>query len=197
MAVSHDDSWTRPPPLPWTALAWAMALGFAAFLLALAVQGRADALLIGSAFALPLALLLLLPLGLPAMIVAAGSFVLVLSGLGWALDWYGALWWFDLLIHGLNPLVLTTGSFLMLWKAGLPPAPGRGRLLLWGALYGLALGVGWELIELTFLVLTWDDTLSDLAMDVVGAALGGAWAGRLVARGAVRQVGRRRLRRAG
>ena len=38
---------------------------------------------------------------------------------------------------------------------------------------GLVLGIMWEVLELTFVNLTWEDTTVDLVMDTAGAALAG------------------------
>jgi VanZ family protein len=48
-----------------------------------------------------------------------------------------------------------------------------GPWIVIAALSGLFLGIVWEVLEALFLNLSWVDTLSDLVLDMVGAALGG------------------------
>lgn len=161
----------------WIVLSWAGVVVFAGILTALLFAGRWPELRIAASFFLPLLAFMLLPHGLPPLLVAliTGSFLL--SAAGWALDWYSLFWWFDVVLHALNPMVMTAASVVMLWKAELVSAR-AGSLVLWATLLGLVLGLSWELIEVTFLVLTWPDTILDLVMDVSGAALGGwvaAW----------------------
>ena len=47
---------------------------------------------------------------------------------------------------------------------------------------GFVLGVLWELVEMTFLDLTWTDTLVDLLMDTIGAAVAAAFVGWVIRR---------------
>lgn len=185
-----------PPALTdgrgWLALSWAGAAAFAAGLCTLLLAARWAELRMASCFFLPLLALLLLPHGLPPLLVAVATGSVLLSAAGWALDWYSLLWWFDILLHALNPFVLVAGSMVMFWKAGFLGVRGReGRFVLCSALLGLALGLAWELFELTFLPLTWPDTILDLVMDMAGAALGGWFAAWLIKVRGQPPVGRR------
>ncbi len=54
--------------------------------------------------------------------------------------------------------------------------PGTGGIVIMAALIGLGLGIAWELLEATFLNLSWPDTLLDVVMDTIGAAIGGSFA---------------------
>lgn len=176
----------------WLVLSWGIVAVFAAGLCTLLLSGRWAELRMASAFFLPLLALMLLPHGLPPLLVALGAACSLVSAAGWALDWYALLWWFDVLLHALNPFALTAGSMVMFWKAGFVSPRGReGRFVLLSAAYGLAIGTAWELVELTFLTLTWPDTILDLAMDAAGAALGGWLAAWLIAVQGRPPVGRR------
>lgn len=185
---------TRPAliDLPlWLALAWLGVALSAMGLAALVLLGRWPELGIAICFFLPLLALMLCPHGLPSLLMAGIAGCFLVSGAGWALDWYGLFWWFDVLIHGLNPVAMVAGSMFMLWKADLVASARPGRFVWLASLYGLALGIGWELIEVTYLPLTWPDTILDLVMDTAGAALGG-WLGLwLIERRGGAPVGRR------
>lgn len=160
----------------WRRLSWGGTVAFAAALAALVLLGRWQELRIAVCFFVPLVAVLLIPHGLPDLLLATIVAAFLLSAAGWAWDWYARWWWFDVLLHTINPAVIMTGSMFMLWKAGfLRHAPGRGRFVLWSTAFGTVLGVGWELFEFTYLPLTWPDTLLDLLMNGAGAALGG-WA---------------------
>jgi hypothetical protein len=176
----------------WTRLAWASLLALVLWMGLLALNGAWWEWRVALAFAAPFLVMMLVPHGMPPLLVgiAAGSFTI--SALGWALDWYALYWWFDLLLHTLNPFVIMAGSMFMLWKADLLPMPTGSRAFIGlSTLIGLALGILWELLELTFLVLTWADTLSDIVADTVGAALGGWFAGWLIRARGLAPVGRR------
>lgn len=176
----------------WRLVAWGCVLLLAAGLLAFAQLGRWSELRIATCFFLPLLVLVLAPHGLPSLLVALAAASLAVSAAGWALDWYAPLPWFDLLLHALNPFTIMACSLFMLWKADLAPPPGRGGFLLWAAVLGTAFGIAWELFEARFLDLTWPDTLSDLAMNLLGSILGGRFAAWVIARRGLPPVGRRR-----
>jgi hypothetical protein len=53
------------------------------------------------------------------------------------------------------------------------------------------MGIAWELFELTYLQLTWPDTILDLVMDTSGAALGGWFALWMIRARGLPPVGRR------
>lgn len=177
----------------WLVLSWAGVAAFAAWLLTLVLAARWPELRMASCFFLPLLLLLLVPHGLPPLLLAVGTGCFLVSAAGWALDWYSHLWWFDVVLHALNPFALTTASMFMLWKAELLSVRRPGRFVLWSAGLGLVLGIVWELFEVTFLVLTWADTLQDLVMDTAGAALGGWFAAWMIRVRGQPPVGRRPL----
>lgn len=176
----------------WLALAWGCVVVFALWLAALLLWERWPELRMASCFFLPLLGMMLLPHGLPPLLVALLAGFTLLSAAGWALDWYALFWWFDVLLHALNPFAIVAASMVMLWKADLVSPTGReGRFVLLAALFGLTLGIGWEVLELAFLVLTWPDTTLDLVMDTAGAALGGWFAAWIIAARGQTPVGRR------
>jgi len=158
----------------WIMLSWAGTVVFAAALATLALLGRWDEFGIAACFFGPLLAVKLTPHGLPNLLLAIITACFLVSAAGWAWDWYGRFWWFDVALHMLNPLVMMAGSMFMLWKAGLlSHAPRKGRFVMWSTALGFALGVVWEIFEFTYLPLTWPDTILDLVMDTAGAALGG------------------------
>ena len=175
----------------WTALSWLGVAVFALWLGTLIHAARWPELRMAACFFLPLVLMLLIPHGLPPLMLAIGTACFLVSAAGWSLDWYSDFWWFDVAVHALNPFALTAASMFMFWKAELLPAPGAGRFVLWSAALGLILGIAWELFELTFLQLTWPDTILDLVMDSSGAALGGWFAFWMIRARGLPPVGRR------
>lgn len=180
----------------WRALSWFGAVLFAAALTTLMLLGRWPELQIAACFFVPLLAVMLIPHGLPNLLVAVIVACILVSAAGWAWDWYAGLWWFDVVLHAVNPLVMMAASMFMLWKAAfLAHAPRKGRFVLWSTGLGLALGVAWELIEVTYLPLTWPDTILDLVMDTAGAALGGWLAIWLIEQRGQAPVGRRQRRR--
>jgi hypothetical protein len=180
----------------WIVLSWTGVLVFAGALATLVLLERWDELRIATCFFLPLVAVMLMPHGLPNFLVAGIVGCFLVSAAGWAWDWYGRFWWFDVALHALNPLVIMAASMFMLWKAKLMAhAPRRGLFVLWSTGIGLALGIGWELFEYTYLPLTWPDTILDLVMDTAGSALGGWLAIWLIDRRGLAPVGHRRLDR--
>lgn len=178
----------------WSVLAWVFTGSFGILLAALIPSRQWDELRIAACFFLPLMVVMLVRHGLPDLLLAFIAACFLLSGAGWAFDWYDAFWWFDVVLHGLNPVPMMAGTMYMLWKADfVQPKPRTGRFVLIATALGLALGVVWELIEVTYLVLTWPDTLLDLVMDTAGAALGGALAAWIILIRGLQPVGRRGL----
>jgi len=195
-AILHAS--TRPLPNRvidarlWLTLARAGTVVFAAGLATLILLRRWNEVEIATGFFVPLLGVMLIHHGLPNLLVAVMSVCFLVSGAGWAFDWYGLFWWFDVVIHFVNPLVMMAGSMFMLWKADLlTHAPRKGRFVLWSTAIGFALGVGWEGIEYTYLPLTWPDTILDIVMDTAGAALGGSLAIWLIEQRGLAPVGHR------
>ncbi|HEV7253050.1 MAG TPA: hypothetical protein VGN97_08100 [Mesorhizobium sp.] len=96
---------------------------------------------------------------------------------GYALDLYGQFWWFDRILHAFTLFAMT------LWLAFLVFAPGfregyRVRTFFLVLSLGLAIGAVWEIAEWAYDQLAPQnvikgkfDTVLDLIMDTVGAAL--------------------------
>ncbi|WP_210526742.1 hypothetical protein [Rubellimicrobium arenae] len=178
----------------WLTMAWVGVLVFTAALVTLMALGRWDELQMAAAFYVPMVAVMLVPHGLPALLVAVIAGCFLISGAGWAWDWYSLFWWFDIALHTLNPFAIMAGSMFMFWKAGfLAYAPRKGRFVLWAAGLGLLIGIVWEVIEYTYLPLTWPDTILDIVMDTAGAALGGWFAIWLIEQRGLALVGPRRL----
>jgi VanZ family protein len=96
---------------------------------------------------------------------------------------------FDALVHFLNLLAMTAPSMHFLWRARIVQArPGGAAFVAMAVLWGLLLGLLWEVLETFVLDLTLADTLSDLLLDAAGAGFGGVLAGALIRSGGVRPV---------
>ncbi len=98
---------------------------------------------------------------------------------GWIWDWYHQVWWFDEFSHFFTPFALLAA---ISYVSSSGAAGGRSRLdavisiAARAAVTGLVIGIIWELFEATFIDMHWLDTLSDVVLDVIGAALGGCYA---------------------
>ena len=200
MTASPLRASTRPLPdasidaKAWLALSWGGVAVFATALVMLPILGRWNELTIAACFFVPLLAVKLMPHGLPNLLSAIITASFLISAAGWAWDWYGRFWWFDVALHTSNPLVIMTASMFMIWKADLlAHAPRQGHFVLWSTGIGLALGMAWEVFEFTYLPLTWPDTILDLVMDTAGAALGGWFAIWLINQRGLAPVGHPRL----
>jgi hypothetical protein len=166
---------------------------FAAALAWLVAGARWHELVMASCFFLPFVLTMLLPHGLPNLLVAIIAGCFLVSGAGWALDWYSLHWWFDVVLHALNPFAMLAGVMFMFWKAELIGVRRPIRFVMDSTVLGFVIGVGWELVEVTFLDLTWPDTILDIIMDTIGAAAGGWFSLWLIRSGGRVPLGRRPL----
>ena len=101
---------------------------------------------------------------------------------GYAFDLYARFWWFDRVLHAATILALTYWSAVFVLRRVLTGV-GRQRLLLAAviACVGVAVGAWWEVAEWGFdrvapgdVIKGKYDTIIDLVMDTLGAALG-AW----------------------
>jgi hypothetical protein len=168
----------RPHPVWRLTVTAAVALGLA--LAAVLVAGErwlAAGLMAGAALAAAAVPVLRLPGALLALIAGAS----VVNGASIAWDWYTAWRPFDEWAHLLNPVMLVAPSMIWLHRAGFVPARPGGPLFVAAAtVYGLVLAAGWEVIETFFWTYPLSDTLSDVGLGVIGSALGGWLAGRLV-----------------
>lgn len=112
---------------------------------------------------------------------AAASVVMLIAGVSAAEQVYSRIWWWDLVIHFACTYVLVwvVWNHALRQTSDLGRSPSSHRALLCAAT-GLVLAVVWEIMEiLGFLLVTPDihipplDTLSDVAVGVLGAALVG------------------------
>ena len=101
---------------------------------------------------------------------------------GYAFDLYARFWWFDRVLHAATILALTYWLAVFVLRRVLTGA-GQHRLLLAFvvACVGVAIGAWWEVAEWGFdrvapgdVIKGKYDTIIDLVMDTLGAALG-AW----------------------
>ena len=101
---------------------------------------------------------------------------------GYVFDLYARYWWFDRVLHAATILALTYWSAVFVLRRVLTGV-GRHRLLLAVviACVGVAVGAWWEVAEWGFdrvapgdVIKGKYDTIIDLVMDTLGAALG-AW----------------------
>lgn len=164
------------------ALSVAAGLAMTALLL---VEGRWLPALLGIVATLAAALAPLLRL--PQALVALCAVASVVNGASIAWDWYTAWDPFDEWAHLVNPVVLVGPSMVWLHRARFVTARPAGPLFVMAAtVYGLVLAAGWEVIESYLWVYPLSDTLSDVGLGLLGSALGGWWAGRLIASGGAR-----------
>ena len=154
-------------------LAWAGVILQAAALVFVVVSQRWGGLpTIGIFFVLSL-LFLLMKEHVPSLI----SFLVVVAAIvnagGWAWEWFHLVW-FDEFVHAFSSLAVVAALLCMAWGWGWLTHPGStGRVVLMAMALGLGLGILWEIVEATFVSLTLVDTISDIVLDVIGAALGG------------------------
>lgn len=158
------------------ALAWAGVILQAAALVFVIVSQRWGGLpTIGIFFVLSL-LFLVMKEHVPSLV----SFLVVVAAIanagGWAWEWF-ALVWFDEFVHAFSSLAVVAALLCMAWGRGWLSHPGStGSVVIMAMAVGLGLGVLWEIVEATFVSLTLLDTISDIVLDMIGAAVGGLFA---------------------
>ncbi len=162
----------------WRMLAWVgVVLQAVAFVAVWWLQRWGGLWTIGGFFILSLAFMLMkdrIPSLMSFLIVCAA----LLNAGGWAWNWFDQFVWYDEFIHTFTPFALVSALMYRLWTGGsINDAPDSGSFILKAALMGLGLGIAWEIVEMLFLNLHVTDTLVDLVMDTIGAALGGWFAG--------------------
>lgn len=154
----------------WRLLAWAAAAGLAALLVV--VWTARHAVLVWSLaifLAAALGVLRLRPV-LPDLFACLLVLAALLNAAGGAFTWFETIAWYDEAIHAFTGFA---GLAAIGWLAARRRDDRRRMLVPWCAGLGLVLGIGWEVIEGLVGNLAWRDTLSDLVLDTVGAALGG------------------------
>lgn len=165
----------------WRVLAWlGVALQAAALVFVLWSEEWGGASTI-AVFLVVSTAFLLLQNGVPAL----PSFLIVLAAIvnagGWAWNWYDQFTWFDEAVHAYTSFATMSAVAYLAYKRHWTRAtPGNARFVLWTALVGLGLGVVWEIFESSFLNLHFWDTIVDLIMDTIGAALAGWFVGWVV-----------------
>ena len=155
------------------ALAWIGVILQAAALVFVVVSQRWGGLPSIGIFVVLSLLFLLMKERVPSLI----SFLVVVAAIvnagGWAWEWF-ALVWFDEVVHSFSSLAVVAALLCMAWGWGWLTHPGRtGSVVLMAMAVGLGLGILWEIVEATFVSLTLLDTISDIVLDVIGAAIGG------------------------
>jgi len=120
-----------------------------------------------------------LPVG---MLVGIVLFIFATIFLGEAYDFYGRYWWWDILLHGGSAIGFGMMGFLfalMLFEGDRYAAPAWAIAFL-GFCIAITVGAIWEIFEYGMDRLFGfnmqesglDDTMSDLMVDTIGAALG-------------------------
>ncbi len=123
-------------------------------------------------------------LELPGSILSAiVIFLFAALFLGEVADFYERFWWWDVVLHFLSALAISAMAFLMifmLFEGDRYAAPPWALAVLSGAV-ALAIGAVWEIFEygmdqlfgMNMQKSGLDDTMTDLMIDALGAALGG------------------------
>lgn len=112
------------------------------------------------------------------------DFLVVLAALlnagGWAWEWYQTFAWFDEFVHGFTSFAVVAAIAWIAWsRRWITAASGSKAFILQAAAIGFGLGVVWEIVESLFLNLTFWDTIVDLIMDTLGAAVAGWFLGQI------------------
>jgi hypothetical protein len=162
----------------WRVLAWAgIVLQAAALVFVLSSQQWGGAWILAGFLALSVVFMLMQD-RLPSLL----SLLVVLAALhnagGWAWEWYKQLAGFDEFAHAFSAFAVVSACSYVAWTRGwVNAAPGSGKFVLLATAAGFGLGVAWEIFESTFLSLAPVDTVVDLVLDTIGAAIAGAFAG--------------------
>ena len=158
-------------------LAWLGVLLQAAALVAvLWMQRWGGAWAIGIFLVLSLAFLLVQD-RLPSLVSLLVVLAAILNSAGWAWNLFDQFVWYDEVVHTFAPFAVLSAVGYIAWeRRWTEAAPGSGKFVLWVAAVGFGLGVLWEIAEALFLDLRWTDTIVDLVLDTIGAALGGWFA---------------------
>lgn len=166
----------------WRILAWlGVALQVVALVAVLLMQRWNGAWIIGGFLALSVAFLLAeerIPSLIDFLVIVAA----MINAAGWSWNLFNQFIWYDEVVHFFSAFAVVAALGYLLWSQGIrrDEFSTTSLILRFGAL-GLGLGIAWELIEMMFLNLSLIDTLIDLLMDTLGAALAGpftAWVAR-------------------
>lgn len=154
----------------WRLLAWAATAALAALLVVVWTAGHA--VLVWSLvifLAATLGVLRLRPV-LPDLFACLLVLAALANAAGGAFAWFETIAWYDEAVHAFTGLA---GLAAIGWLAARTRDDRRRVLVAWCAALGLLLGIGWEVVEGLVGDLEWRDTVSDLVLDTLGAALGG------------------------
>lgn len=110
---------------------------------------------------------------LPSVFIFQVVLVALVNGAGGAFGWFDSFRWFDEIVHAYTGFA---GLSAIGYLYARDHEPRRATLVGWCAGMGLALGIGWEMVEGLMGDLAFMDTLSDLVLDTMGAAMGGLFA---------------------
>ncbi len=119
----------------------------------------------------------------PSFVAAIAAFVFATLFLGEVFDFYERYWWWDVVLHGLSAIGFGLAGFLVvfiLFEGDRYAAPAWAMGLL-AFCFGVTTGVIWEVFEfamdeafgLNMQKSGLPDTMKDLIVDVIGAAIGG------------------------
>lgn len=100
----------------------------------------------------------------------------VINAFGWAWNLFHQFVWYDELVHSFTGFAGMTALNYIAWSCGSFPQAGTTAFIVKAVVWGLGLGIPWEVIEFFVLNISWLDTLIDLVLDTVGAAIGGWFA---------------------
>lgn len=111
----------------------------------------------------------------------------VLDFVATKLHLYWTVWWFDMLMHFIAGLCASMG-FIYIWNKFIRRITwNKSKIIFVGLLGTLFIGVIWEFYEIYFGISFlyegdnfWNDTLSDLFLDMLGGYLGALYAVRLL-----------------
>ena len=187
MADAHAHPHGRADPVvnsgTYRTLAWIGVALQAAALVAVLVMARRSGVPSLATFLVLSVAFLLLQDRLPSLLTLLVIVAAVANAAGWAFNLYQKFAPFDELIHTFTAFTGMAALGYLGWTQGyIKAAPGSAKFVLIVAVAGLVLGIGWELIEIIFLNITWTDSLVDLLVDTIGAAAGGVLAGWVIRR---------------
>jgi uncharacterized membrane protein YjdF len=115
---------------------------------------------------------------LPAFFKSLVVVAAVINAGGWVWNYYHAIFFYDELAHGFTAVAITAALGIVAFRPWLSSTPAWRVLLAVWAL-GMAIGAMWEIVEWFMYLATGHrgivnnlgDTISDMGMDAIGAAL--------------------------
>jgi hypothetical protein len=168
---------------PWRALAWAGVLLIATLLVRVWQAQRPELVLAMLVFLASTVAVQLFLRQLPSLFALMLVVAALLSAGGGVFHWFESVRWYDEAVHAYTGFA---GMGAIGYLYARTRSLRRSTLVWWCTGMGLGLGIGWEVIEELVGDLEMVDTATDLVLDTLGAALGGAFAWQ-----AVQQAGAR------